>query len=180
RRYRAAARRHRQAAAAARGDSSACRRTLALMLRSRASSAFTHVFGASQARLRASSTRYGAASRSMRGTAPPHPSRRALRALLRMRRLAWGLARVHGADEGERVRPIRSSRCPSSAHSRESGNPEPPVTIPDLGPCFRGDERTLLRQFDDLVHAFYAVIDRDLKDRMLFLDPQPGFFRGFV
>src|SRR5215510_5543083 len=38
----------------------------------------------------------------------------------------------------------------------------------------------LLRQFDDLVHALYAVIDRDLKDRMLFLDPQPGFFRGFV
>src|SRR5262245_8504307 len=142
------------------------------MLRSRASSAFTHVFRASQARLRASSTRYGAASRSMRGTAPPHPSRRALRALLRMRRLAWRLTRVHGADEGERVTPIRSSRCTSSAHSRESGNPGL------LGPGFRGAERMLLRQFDNLVHALYAVIDRDLKDRMLFLDPQPGFFRS--
>jgi len=38
----------------------------------------------------------------------------------------------------------------------------------------------LLRQFDNLVHALYAVIDRDLKDRMLFLDPQSRFFRGFV
>ena len=54
------------------------------------------------------------------------------------------------------------------------------LAIHDLGPRFRGDERMLLRQFDNLVHALYAVIDRDLKDRMLFLDPQPGFFRGFV
>src|SRR5215472_10039474 len=76
--------------------------------------------------------------------------------------------------KGERVTPIRSSRCPSSAHPRESGNPGP------LGPRFRGDERMLLWQFDNLVHALYAVIDRDLKDRMVFLDPQPRFFRSFI
>src|SRR5215468_5996830 len=37
-----------------------------------------------------------------------------------------------------------------------------------------------LRQFDDLVHARDAVIDRDLEDRMLFLDPQSGCFRRFI
>src|SRR6516225_2130732 len=37
-----------------------------------------------------------------------------------------------------------------------------------------------LRQFDDLVHAIYAVIDRYLDDRMLFLDPQSRCFRSFV
>src|SRR6516162_6773159 len=54
------------------------------------------------------------------------------------------------------------------------------LAIHDLGPRFRGDERMLLRQFDNLVHALYAVIDRDLNERMLFLDPQPRFFRSFV
>src|SRR5262245_9237744 len=38
----------------------------------------------------------------------------------------------------------------------------------------------VLRQFDNLVHALYAVIHRDLKDRILFLDPQSRFFRGFI
>src|SRR6516162_6411380 len=38
----------------------------------------------------------------------------------------------------------------------------------------------LLRQFDDLVHALDGVIDRDLNERMLFLDPQSRRFRGFV
>src|SRR5262249_53074705 len=37
-----------------------------------------------------------------------------------------------------------------------------------------------LRQFDNLVHALDAVIHRDLKDRMLFLDPQSGLFRSFI
>src|SRR5262249_32743990 len=37
-----------------------------------------------------------------------------------------------------------------------------------------------LRQFDNLVHTLYAVIHRDLKDRMLFLDPQSRFFRSFI
>src|SRR5215831_20112695 len=37
-----------------------------------------------------------------------------------------------------------------------------------------------LRQFDNLVHALYAVIHRDLKDRMLLLDPQSDFFRSFI
>src|SRR6266702_593058 len=37
-----------------------------------------------------------------------------------------------------------------------------------------------LRQFDNLVHALDAIIDRDLNERMPFLDPQPRGFRGFV
>src|SRR5499427_8070184 len=37
-----------------------------------------------------------------------------------------------------------------------------------------------LPQFDNLAHALYAVIHRDLKDRMLFLDHQSRFFRSFV
>src|SRR5262249_19869974 len=47
-------------------------------------------------------------------------------------------------------------------------------------PSWRRRKRMLLRQFDNLVHALYAVIDRDLKHRMLFLDPQSRFFRSFV
>src|SRR5947209_17337429 len=38
----------------------------------------------------------------------------------------------------------------------------------------------LLRQFDNLVHALDAIIDRDLNERMLFLDHQSRGFRGFV
>src|SRR5712692_9664042 len=37
-----------------------------------------------------------------------------------------------------------------------------------------------LRQFDDLVHALDAVIDRDLNERVFFLDPESRRFRGFV
>jgi hypothetical protein len=36
-----------------------------------------------------------------------------------------------------------------------------------------------LRQLDNLLYTFYAVIHRDLKDRMLFLDHQSRFFRSF-
>src|SRR5262245_52094532 len=42
------------------------------------------------------------------------------------------------------------------------------------------DSDAYLRQFDNLVHALDAVIHRDLKDRMLFLDPQSRFFRSFI
>src|SRR5215831_10290818 len=42
------------------------------------------------------------------------------------------------------------------------------------------DSDAYLRQFDNLVHALDAVIHRDLKHRMLFLDPQSRFFRSFI
>jgi hypothetical protein len=42
--------------------------------------------------------------------------------------------------------------------------------------CNRHD----LRQLDNLVHALDAVIHRDLKDWMFFLDPQSRFFRSFI
>jgi hypothetical protein len=36
------------------------------------------------------------------------------------------------------------------------------------------------RQFDNFVHALDAVVDRDLKHRMLFLDHQSRFFRTLI
>src|SRR5262249_15664065 len=37
-----------------------------------------------------------------------------------------------------------------------------------------------LRQLDNLVYTLYAVIHRDVKDRMVFLDCFSRFFRSFI